>query len=181
MTLLIEGCLNNDAKAQRSLYYHFYSVLMNTCMRYSKDEGEAEQLVHDSFLKVFNKIASYKHEGSFEGWVKRICVNTCLDNYKKRKTFSGMTEVSTFYHDNVDLHAREYATNDVFKKLSVEGIHRLIERLPDKEKIVFKLHILDGYSHEDISSMTGIKTNHSYWLLHNGRKLLQKLLNNSAQ
>lgn len=180
-TLLIEGCCNNDSKAQRSLYYRYYPVLMAVCTRYSKDEGEAEQLVHDSFLKVFGKIDSYKHEGSFEGWMKKITVNTCLDNYKKRKTFSGLTEGSTIYDDNVDFHTREYVTNDVFKKLSVEGILRLVERLPDKEKIVFKLHVLDGYTHEDISALTGIKTNHCYWLLHQGRKHLQTLLNTSAQ
>lgn len=153
---------------------------MNICIRYSKDKGEAEQLVHDSFLKVFSRIDSYKSDGSFEGWLKRICVNTCLDNYKKKVTFAGLAEGATVYDERLDTYSGDYVTNDVFKKLSVEAILALVERLPEKEKIVFKLYVLDGFPHDEISSMIGIKTNHSYWLLHNARKQLQTLLTKSA-
>ncbi len=179
--LIIEGCRKQEKNAQKTLYYNYYSVLMNLCMRYSKDKGEAEQLVHDGFLKIFDEIDSYKHEGSFDGWMRRICVNTCLDNVKKRKTFAGLLEMATVYDERIDNYDRDYVTNDVFKKFSVDAVLALVEKLPEKEKLVFKLYVFDGYTHEEIGSIVGIKTNHCYWLLHNARKLLKTIINKTAE
>lgn len=178
--LLIAACRESDSKAQKNLYYTYHSTLMNICTRYSKDRGEAEQLVHDSFLKIFGRIESYKDEGSFEGWMKRVCVNTCLDSHKRRKTFEGMAEMTTVYADDADAFGQHYVSNDVMTKLSVDAILALVERLPEKERIVFKLHVLDGYPHDEISSMLDIKANHSYWLLHSARKQLQSHLTQTA-
>lgn len=177
--VVIAACRKGDTKAQKCLYYTYYSTLMNICSRYSKDHGEAEQLVHDSFLKIFDRIDSYKGEGSFEGWMKRICVNICLDNYKRRKTFAGMAEHATVYADDINAFNQHYVSNDVMQKQSVEAILALVERLPEKERVVFKLHVLDGYPHDEISSILDIKPNHSYWLLHSARKQLQALLTNN--
>lgn len=174
--LLIAACRKGDSKAQKRLYDTYHSTLMNICIRYSKDRGEAEQLVHDSFLKIFGRLERYSNEGSFEGWVKRVCINTCLDNYKRRKTFAGMAELTTVYAQDADEFGQHYISNEVMTKLSVDAILALVERLPDKERLVFKLHVLDGYQHQEISSMLDIKPNHSYWLLHSARRQLQSLL-----
>lgn len=177
--LLITACRNGDSSAQKRLYYTYFSTLMSICMRYSQDRSEAEQLVHDSFLKIFGRMNSYGGAGSFEGWMKRICINTCLDNYKRRKTFNGAAERATVSVDAAGVFEQHFAPDDVFAKLSADAILKLVDRLPEKERVVFRLHVLDGLPHDEIGSALGIKANYSYWLLHSARKQLQKLLTNA--
>jgi RNA polymerase sigma factor (sigma-70 family) len=178
---LIAACRKGEVRAQRRVYEMYHSTLMNICMRYSKDRGEAELLVHDSFLKIFGRIDSFKDDGSFEGWMKRICVNTCLDNFKRRNTFAGAASQATVYADDPSIFDQHFVSNDVVAKLSLNAILQLVERLPEKERIVFKLHAVDGFEHTEISKALGIKPNHCYWLLHSARKQLQTLLKSASK
>ena len=151
---------------------------MQVCTRYHPDTREAEQLLHDSFLKIFKQMGSYTGKGSFEGWMKRICINTCLDHLRKQGTLEARTEKATLYKLPEETGAEDAIPDAVFQKLAFNDLLHLIEQLPPKEKTVFKLHVLDGYPHAEISHFLNIKPNHSHWLLHQARKLLQTLIVN---
>ena len=86
---IIKGCLKNDRASQKTLYEYFYSGMLGVCLRYSKNRDEAQDILHEGFLKVFNNLSKFNNSGSFEGWIRRIMVNTCIDNLRKNTKSNG--------------------------------------------------------------------------------------------
>lgn len=163
---IINGCLKKNIKYQRMLFDLYCGKLMSICLRYIHDRPEAEDALQETFIKIFTAIHQYKAEGSFEGWIKRITVNTCLKKLKKRKiTFS-------------DLSLSEEEMN-VSSSLPLDTIHekeliRMISNLPQGYRTVFNLHIIEGYTHEEIALILNIKPVTSRSQLIKARRLLQK-------
>jgi RNA polymerase sigma-70 factor (ECF subfamily) len=159
---------------QREFYYHYFPVLMRLSIRYATNREDAEQWVHDAFIKIFSSLDKYGNLGSFEGWIKKITVRVCIDNLRKNNTQKNEVEMNTVYNDR-DLEDRAgYINSEVLSKMDAESVLGLLNTLPDKQKTVFNLHVFEDYSHKEIAALLDITENNSYWLLHQARKNLKE-------
>lgn len=165
---LIENCKSNDTKAQGELYKLFSSKLFSTCLKYSRSYAEAEDNLQDAFLTIFSKIAQYKNKGSFEGWLKRITVNTVLQRYRNEKVFDIINENIT---EEVEIDIDE---DDV----SIDYLLSIIQELPDRYRLVFNMYVLDGYSHKEIAEMLNINIGTSKSNLARARQILKQTIEN---
>lgn len=151
---LVTECAQGNSKAQRALFDKFAPKMLSVCMRYVQNMEEAEDVLQDGFVKVFQKIGEFKMEGSLEGWIRRVLVNTALDSLRKNKKT-----------------AMDYQLDDVSYKLSfddysfddmdVEHLLRLINEMPDGYRVVFNMFAIEGYSHKEIADTLGITENTS--------------------
>lgn len=165
---LIENCKINDTKAQGELYKLFSSKLFSVCLKYSRNYAEAEDNLQDAFLTIFDKIEQYKNKGSFEGWLKRITVNTVLQRYRNEKVFDIINENLI---EDVELEVDE-------DHISITYLLQIIQELPDRYRLVFNLYVLDGYSHKDIASMLDINEGTSKSNLARARQILKQTIEN---
>ena len=146
---LIQKCKKNDTKAQSDLYKLFSSKLFALCLKYSRNHVEAEDNLQDAFVTIFEKISQYKHKGSFEGWLKRIIINTALQRYRSKGVFNIVNE------NNIEDATIEIEDND---NVDIDYLLLIIQELPDRYRLVFNLYALDGYSHKEIAKMLDITT-----------------------
>jgi RNA polymerase sigma-70 factor (ECF subfamily) len=144
---LIAQCKAQDRKAQEKLYKLFSRKLYSICLKYSRNATEAEDNLHDSFMTIFEKINGYSFKGSFEGWIKRITVNTVLQKYRKQGAFDDLP-----YNLEEDINV---STEDQ-QEYSLEYLLGIIQSLPDRYRLTFNLYVLDGYSHKEIAAMLDI-------------------------
>lgn len=148
LTMVVE-CAKGNAKAQRMLFDKFAPKMLSVCARYMPEIEEAEDVLQDGFVKVFQKIGEFKMEGSLEGWIRRVMVNTALDALRKNKKTS--TDVS------IDDVSYKLPYDDVaFDDMDVAHLMRLIESMPEGYRIVFNLFAVEGYSHKEIADNLGI-------------------------
>lgn len=162
---LIEGCMREDRKCQQEVFRRYASKMMGVCLRYARHQMEAEDLLQDAFIKVYNNISKFEHKGSFEGWIRRIVVNTALKNYSK-KSF-------TYEQIGVEEQPENSAPPEVYAHLHEEELLKLVAALPDGYRVVFNLYAIEGYSHKEISEMLGCQESTSRSQLVKARKLLQ--------
>ncbi|MBU2938104.1 sigma-70 family RNA polymerase sigma factor [Lacinutrix sp. C3R15] len=160
---LIQNCKKNDAKAQRELYQLFSGKLFSLCLKYSRNYAEAEDNLQDAFVTIFNKISQFNNKGSFEGWLKRITINTALQCYRNKGVFEIVNEEKI---EDVTLEIED-------DELSIEYLLKIIQELPDRYRLVFNLYALDGYSHKQIASMLTITTGTSKSNLARARQILK--------
>lgn len=166
---LIIDCANNKREAQNALYKMYYSLFMRLCLRYTQSNDEAASVLNEAFLKIFTKINTYTFEGSFEGWMRRIVVNTALDHLKKEKKYS----------EHLDLEKAEFEFSPVdTTTIEAKEIVKMIQALPAMQSQVFNLFAIEGYSHTEIGTMLDISEANSKWHLFSARKNLQQQLNN---
>lgn len=166
---LIENCKINDTKAQSELYKLFSSKLFSVCLKYSRNYAEAEDNLQDAFVTIFKKIGQYKSKGSFEGWLKRITINTALQCYRTQGVF-----------DIVNDHLKEdiAITIEDEDNISLDYLLKIIQELPDRYRLVFNLYVMDGYSHQDIAEMLKITTGTSKSNLARARQILKDKITN---
>ena len=150
--------------AQEELYRKYSGVLFGMCLKYSRNRTEAEDNLHDSFMVIFDKIGQYNHKGSFEGWMKRITINTVLQKYRKEKYLDVVTDNIT---EEVEL--ENESTN-----ISLSTLLSYIQELPNKYRLTFNLYVLDGYSHKEISELLGTSTGTSKSNLARARMILKE-------
>ncbi len=148
---LIKNCIKQDAQAQSQLYKQYASKLFSLCLKYSKNYAEAEDNLHDAFITIFNKIEQYNNKGSFEGWLKRITINTALQRYRKDV---GVYDIIN--EDNIEDVSVDINDDDV----SIDYLLKIIQELPDRYRLVFNLYVLDGYSHVEISELIIFQPEH---------------------
>lgn len=160
---LIHKCCKNDTKAQAELYQLFSAKLFSVCLKYCKNHAEAEDNLQDAFVTIFNKISQYKHKGSFEGWLKRITINTALQRYRNQSVFEIIDDTNI---EDVEVTIEE-------DDISLEFLLKIIQELPDRYRLVFNLYVLDDYSHKEISKMLEITTGTSKSNLARARKILK--------
>jgi RNA polymerase sigma-70 factor (ECF subfamily) len=168
---LIEECKKNDVKAQSQIYKLFASKLFSVCLKYSKNYAEAEDNLHDAFVTIFKKISQFKNIGSFEGWMKRITINTALQRYRSVGVF-----------DIVNENQIEEETIEVDEdSIKIDFLLRIIQELPNRYRLVFNLYVLDDYSHKEIAEMLNISTGTSKSNLARARMILkEKIEHNKA-
>jgi RNA polymerase sigma-70 factor (ECF subfamily) len=163
---LIQDCKKNNTKAQGELYKLFSSKLFAICLKYSRNRVEAEDNLQDAFLTIFNKIEQFKNKGSFEGWMKRITVNTVLQRYRTEKVFELINE------NDIEDNSIEIEEDSI----SVDYLLQIIQELPDRYRLVFNLYVLDGYSHKDIADMLHINIGTSKSNLARARQILKQTI-----
>lgn len=161
---------------QRSFYYRFYPVLMRICIRYAPSREDAEQWVHDGFIKIFSSLSKYQRTGSFEGWVKKLIVRYSIDQWRTLQTRKFETENSTVYINEDPNLNTPFVSNDFFRKAEGEDLLKLIQSLPEKPRMVFNMIVIEDFSHKEVAETLQITENHSYLLLHQARKQLRHLL-----
>lgn len=165
---IIAGCLKKNAISQHLLFAKYSRKLMTVCSRYASTSSEAEDMLQESFIKIFSSIHQYRSEGSFEGWLRRITVTTCLRKLQKTKIrYDDLSMLETL---NDAVHP------DVISALAEKELIGLIRNLPDGYRIVFNLSVIEGYSHDEIAAMLGIEPATSRSQLMKARRQLQKQL-----
>lgn len=163
---LIKGCIRQDARSQRLLFDKYAGKMMSVCLRYANDTMEAEDMIQDAFIKVFQYIGQFKFEGAFEGWIRRIVVNTAIRHLEKKKLhFKDIDENS---QNTPKIEAQAY------NHLGEDDLLKLINQLPDGYRLVFNLNVIEGYSHEEIAEMLNIQAGTSRSQLVKARKMLQQ-------
>lgn len=151
---LVEKCLKGDQRAQRQLFENFAPKMFSVCLRYAKDTEHAEDILQEAFIKVFSKLKHYEGKGSFEGWIRRIVVNTALDGIRK----------SIKFNDNVsteDVGYKLEQTTYQSDNLNEQDLMRLISELPAGYRVVFNMFAIEGYSHKEIADELNISENTS--------------------
>ncbi len=161
---LIQKCKKRDRAAQEQLYRIYSGKLFGVCLKYSRNKVDAEDNLQDSFMAIFNKIEQFGDKGSFEGWMRRITVNTVLQKYRKETVFN---LVSDEIEDEVTIDV----TND--QNISLNYLLKTIQALPDRYRLVFSMYVLDGYSHKEIANMLTISEGTSKSNLARARGILK--------
>ncbi|MCC8034481.1 MAG: sigma-70 family RNA polymerase sigma factor [Rikenellaceae bacterium] len=151
---IIEGCCRGDAVSQRELYERFSGSMYGICLRYVRDKALAEDILHDGFITVFTKIGEFRGEGSFEGWCRRIFVNTALGHLRKKSALTESESIDQVRWLEVD-------DADAVEKMSGEEVLELIDHLPQGYRTILNLYAVEGYSHKEIGEMLGISENTS--------------------
>jgi RNA polymerase sigma-70 factor (ECF subfamily) len=147
------------------LFEQMSGKMMAVCLRYANDAMEAEDMLQDGFIRVFNNIHQFKFEGSFEGWVRRVVVNCALKHLQKKRV--QFTEIKDDHSNIKSTEGYAYA------HLGEEELMKLISQMPDGYRIVFNLNVIEGYSHEEIAQMLNIQPSTSRSQLVKARKMLQ--------
>ncbi|MFY0672301.1 MAG: RNA polymerase sigma factor [Bacteroidia bacterium] len=163
---IIDGCIEGQRKYQYKFYNLFASKMMGVCLRYAKNQAEAEDILQDGFVKVFGNMHKFQPYGSFEGWVRRIFVNTAIEYYRQRRRFM---------INDIELENHDFEFNDdVVDKMAAEEIIGLIKDMPDGYRMVFNMYAIEGYSHKEISDELGISVGTSKSQYSRARSYLQK-------
>lgn len=151
---LVSECAKGSSKAQRALFDKFAPKMLAVCSRYMKQTDEAEDVLQDAFVKIFQKIGEFKMEGSLEGWIRRIMVNTALDAIRKNKKMLGDIAIDDVSY-KVSFH------DFGFENMDVAHLLKLIHEMPDGYRVVFNMFAIEGYSHKEIADTLGVSENTS--------------------
>lgn len=170
---IIKGCIKGKHDSFSMLYQRYASVMLGICCRYCKTRPEAEDVLQEGFIKVFQKISTYKGKGSFEGWLRRIMINTALNHFKANSKH--------YYHEDIDLVNNVTIKSDeeilTFEnEISQDKIIQLIQELPAGYNMIFNLYVIDGLTHSEIANELGISINTSKSQLLKARKWLRNKL-----
>ncbi len=166
MTLdeLIIQCKKQNATAQGELYKQYNRILFAICLRYSPNYTEAEDNLQDAFITIFKKVEQYNGKGSFEGWMKRVTVNTVLQKYRKQRTFEIVDEGQIEDEAEVEIESEE---------IPLDFLLKIVQELPDRYRLVFSMYVMDGYQHKEIAEMLGISDGTSKSNLARARTILK--------
>ncbi len=174
---LIDGCLQHNRLAQEKLFKLLYGKMLPICMRYISDKDAAQDVLQEGFIKVFEKISVFDHKGSFEGWVRRIMVNTAIDNIRRSKKNPFLTDDENVFKlfDNNQHNDDEY--NEIVE-IKAEIAMKAIQQLSPAYRTVFNLYVFENYSHKEIAELLGINEGTSKSNYAKAKMNLQKKLKN---
>lgn len=165
---IINECASGNVKAQEKLYRLFAPKMFGVCLRYAKDTTEAEDNLQEGFIKVFMNIKGFRHEGSFEGWIRRIMVNVSLEKYRKQQLMYPVEDIT--------LHKDAQVADDILANISAQELMELIQKLPPRYRMVFNLFVIEGMNHEEISREMNISVGTSKSNLARSREILKNKL-----
>lgn len=170
---LIEGCIRGDRKMQYELYERFASKMYGVCLRYAANTEEAEDILQEGFIKVFKKISSYRGDGSFEGWIRRIFVNTAIEHFRKKSYLQPISEKEESSIEG------KYVS--ILDKLAEKDIIKLIQQLSPGYRTVFNMYVVEGYTHKQIAEVLNISEGTSKSQLSRAKLILQDLVKNHLE
>ena len=168
---LIKACLQNNQRAQKVLFDTHSPRLMGVCLRYAKDRDEAQDMLQDGFIKIFQKLDAYSGEGAFGGWLHRLMVNTCLDQIRKNSKFAYSIEIEKAEFELND-------SEDAISKMRTQELLQLIQQLPEGYRMVFNMFAIEGYGHKEIAEILGIAESTSKSQYRKAKIWLQKAIEN---
>jgi RNA polymerase sigma factor (sigma-70 family) len=168
---LIEGCKRKESACFEALYQRYASKLMTIARRYANTTFEAEDILQEAFIKIFQTLHSYRYQGSFEGWLKKIVVHTAINHFHKHKR-----HFPAVGSEDAAEHEPDISCEDIIDHLSAEELIRTIQCLPEGYRQVFNLYEIEGYTHREVATMLGIQEGTSKSQLSKAKHLLKKLL-----
>lgn len=151
---------------QEALYMQTSSKMLAVCMRYAKDHMEAEDVLQLGYIKVFQKVKEYRGDGAFEGWIRRIMVNTAIESYRKNLRTMNVVPIEDAYE--------QPSTGFDFSRLGMQDLLKLIQNLADGYRVVFNMYAIEGYSHKEIAETLGISEGASKSQLSRARGILKE-------
>lgn len=163
---LIEGCLAGTWAFQQMLYKQYAGKMLTVCMRYTSSRFEAEDILQEGFIIVFEKLGQFKKQGSFEGWIRRIMVNKAIEHYRRSATVYPVI--------NVEDVENNISVDDVTSQIDAKELLKMIQELPPMYKLVFNLYVFEGMTHKEIADQLGIAEGTSKSNLSDARTLLKK-------
>lgn len=165
---LIEGSIQGDSRLQELLYKKYSGKMYGVCLRYAGNESDASDILQEGFIKVFKNLLKYRGEGSFEGWIRRIMVNTAIEHFRRKKNTFSITETQEKSVEDVSLTAMD--------NLALKDLLEIIDQLPEGYKMVFNMHVIEGYPHKEIAEILGITEGTSKSQLARAKGVLKKML-----
>jgi RNA polymerase sigma factor (sigma-70 family) len=167
---IIDGCKRGNRKAQEKLYRRFYRAMMTLCLRYTKNETDALEVLNTGFYKVFKNISKYAtSQGAFYTWIRSITINSCLDLIKSQANKTETIETDDVVAIDV--------SPDIISKMSANEILQLVRQLSPATQAIFNLYVIEGYNHNEIAGLMKISEGTSKWHLSEARKKLKKMIN----
>lgn len=169
---LIKDCINRNRRSEYELYKLTYSYLMSISIRYTRNQDLAKEYLNVGFLKILSNLEKYKEEIPFKAWIRKIMINTLIDEYRKQKKHIEVIDYVDYHYDNSD-----YAElNSALDHINTNDIYKLITQLPPMAQQVFNLFVIDGYSHKEIGEILNIEEGTSKWHLNSARTKLKEIL-----
>ena len=162
---LVKGCLKEDRACQKELFDRYAPKMLSVCRRYARHSMEAEDILQDAFVRVFDKLGTFRGDGSLEGWVRRIVVHACIRNYRKSSFKNEQFGLETLPEGQVE--------SDAISRMSTDQMFELINELPDGYRMAFNLFVIEGYGHSDIAEIMGCGESTSRSQLAKARRWLQ--------
>lgn len=165
---IIKGCLDGNRRDQELLYRRHAARLFAVSLQYTGSDEEAQDILQEGFIKIFEHLKNYKHEGSFEGWMRKIVVNTALEKFRSRHILYRIDDIDTIAEPESEPDSEDYAGLEAVDLLFI------IRELPPKYRMVFNLYAIEGYSHKEIGNMLSISEGTSKSNLSRARSILQR-------
>ena len=165
---LITGCIEGNRRMQEILYSRFSAKMYGVCLRYASNAAEAEDILQEGFIKIFKKIDTFRSEGSFEGWVRRIFVNTAIEHFRRRKYLTPVTEKEE--------NTIEGKYISVLDELAEQDILNLVQELSPGYRTIFNMYVVEGYTHKEIGDILGISEGTSKSQLSRAKVILQDMV-----
>ena len=167
---VLEGCIKNDRRAQELFYKQFYGPMMSLCLRYTRNEEDALEVLHNGFLNVSKHLGSYDPlKASLYTWIKTIMVNSAIDFIRASQKFKHQVELK-------ESHDTGSTDNEAIQRMSSAEVLQLVQQLPAATQTVFNLYVIEGYNHREIGDILGISDGTSKWHLSEARRQLKQLL-----
>lgn len=174
---IIRGCISKNRNDQKKIYEKLYPVLMGICMRYTKDSQEAKDVLHDGFIKILNNVNTYHFNGSFEGWAKKIIVNTAIDRYRKNKKKTRLQ-----YEENIEEDIAVTSEElDIYKHMEASEIMKMVQKLAPSQRTAINLYLVEGFTHQEIADRLGISIGASKSNLFKAKRAMTNKLKNTIE
>ncbi|MDQ2719565.1 MAG: RNA polymerase sigma factor [Bacteroidota bacterium] len=171
---LIEGCLRGDRHSQSLLYNLLSKKMFVICLRYCKNPEEAEEILQEGFMKVFEFIHQYKSTGSFEGWMRKIMVNCALQKYRSKSQLHALVQIDNTTLDHI-------GNENIISQINTKELLSMVQQLPPAYRMVFNLYVFEGMKHREIAKHLNIAEGTSKSNLSDARSILRKAINISLQ
>jgi len=165
---LIHGCIDGDRRMQEELYRRFSPRMYAVCLRYAGNSEEAQDILQEGFIKIFKKLDTFRSEGSFEGWIRRIFVNTAIEHFRRKKYLQPVTEKEESTLEGNYL--------SVLDNLAERDILDLVQQLSPGYRTVFNMYVVEGYTHKEIGDIMGISEGTSKSQLSRAKVILQEMV-----
>jgi RNA polymerase sigma factor (sigma-70 family) len=169
---IVKKCVKGDRKAQHELYKIFYSKMMGVCYKYSNNAEDAKDLLQDGFVKVYSNLKKYNFEGSLEGWIRRIMVNTAIDHFRKNKNIYMVDDEDNYILEN----SKSESADSIYSQFGEKDIMDAIQSLSPAYKTVFNLNVIEGFQHKEIAEKLNISEGTSKSNLAKAKQNLKKIL-----
>jgi RNA polymerase sigma-70 factor (ECF subfamily) len=166
---ILQGCLQNNAQSQRELYTRYSPKMLAVCYRFAHNREDAEDMLQEGFIKVFSQIHTFRNQGAFEGWIRKIVVHTCINHLKKNKRFNESVDI--IYASSIQV--REESVPSI---VQTKQIVECIRILPMGYRTVLNLYAIEGYSHKEISEMLDIEESTSRSQYTRAKQMLEDIL-----